>query len=149
MLILLTRFNYFSDLKAAELVFLVDETDDSNFDLVIKLMYNIVRLFQPGSVKVTVVGFGTKQRIIFKGMRLPKVKTIQTKFVTFRPAANKKMYIGRALTYTKNQVMSKLPRNTPRILITILQGSSDDGFQTPVNQLKGDGIKMLSIGRSC
>ncbi len=124
----------------------MDETDDSNFDLIQKLMYNILRLFKPNAVKTTIVGFGKRPRIIVKGKSFPNSKDIQNTVVKFRPAANKKTYVGRALRYVRSKVVKKMPKNVPRVVITILSGGSDDNFKAPFDRLNGDGVRMLSIG---
>lgn len=133
-------------LRNSEVVFLVDETDDTNFDLVQKLIYNIIRLFKPGTVKTSVIAFGIRPRVIGRGATYTKVKQIQDAVVKIQPRANKRLYVGRAMSYVKNSIIKTLSKGIPRIVITILQGSSSDNFKVPVGIVAGSNVKLLSIG---
>ena len=128
------------------MVFVVDETDDTNFDLVQKLIYNIIRLFRPGTVKATIVGFGIRPRLVSIGVTYPKVKNIQDGVIRFQPRANKRLYIGRALNYVRTQIVRRMAKNIPRVIINVLQGSSSDNFKYPVGVLQGLNIRMITIG---
>lgn len=140
------KYVFFADLRNTDVVFVVDETDDTNFDLVQKMIYNVIRLFKPGTVKTTIVAFGVRPRVIAKGATYAKVKQIQDAVVKVHPRANKRLYVGRALNYVKNNIIKTLNRANPRVVITILQGSSSDSFKVPRSIIAGSNIKMLSIG---
>ena len=127
---------------------MVDETDDTNFDLVQKLMYNIIRLFKPGTVKVTIIAFGARPRVISKGATYTKVKQIQDAVIKVHARANKRLYVGRALNYVGKKILKTLNRANPRVVITILQGSSSDNFKAPRGVISGSNVKMISIGEN-
>ncbi|XP_065051247.1 uncharacterized protein LOC135680930 isoform X2 [Rhopilema esculentum] len=136
----------YNRLRNTDVVFVVDETDDTNFELVQKLIYNIIRLFKNGVVKTTIVAFGNRPRLVTKGATYTKVKQIQDAVVKVQPRANKRLYVGRALNYVRRNVLKTLAKNNPRVVITILQGSSSDNFKSPVSFLGGSDVKLLSIG---
>ena len=127
-------------------MFVVDETDDTNFDLLQKLMYNIARLFKPGQSKFTTVAFGTKARTVAAGATYGKVKQIQDSVVKVHPRANKRLYVGRALRYVRYRILRKLSKAVPRVVITIMQGSSNDNFRVMRGVLIGANVKLISIG---
>ena len=109
-------------------------------------MYNIIRLFQSGKTKFSTIAFGVKPRIIATGATYTKVKQIQDAVVRVHPRANKKLYVGRALRYFRRSLLRKLSRGVPRVVITILQGSSSDNFRGMRGIIAGSNIKLISIG---
>ena len=128
-------------------MFVVDETDDTNFDLVQKLIYNIIRLFKFGKTKFTTVLFGIRARLIARSATYTKAKQVQDFVIRAHPRANKRLYVGRALRYLRGNVVRKLNKASPRIVITILQGSSSDNFRNMRGIISGMNVKLISIGK--
>lgn len=134
-------------LKPAELIFVVDVTDDNNFDITIKFMYNIIRLFKLGTVRISFVSFGRRPRLRFISKPMPKIKQIQTILTRIKPRNDKKTNIGAALEFVRTRVTSKLRTNVPKVVVLITQGGSDDNILSPSRKLKGSGVIIVSVGR--
>ena len=134
-------------LKPAELIFVVDVTEDNNFDITIKFMYNVIRLFKLGTVKISFVSFGRRPRLRFISKPMPAIKQIQTILTRIKPRNDKKTNIGAALAYVRRRVTSRLKTNVPKVVVLITQGGSDDNVLSPSRKLKGSGVIVVSVGK--
>ena len=138
---------YHIGLKPAELIFVVDITEDNNFDITIKFMYNIVRLFKLGTVRVSFVTFGQRPRLRFLSKPMPKIKQIQTILTRITPRNDKQTNVGAALEFVRTSVTSRIKSNVPRVIVLIMQGGSDDSVLSPSRKLKASGVIIVSVGK--
>ena len=134
-------------LKPAELIFVVDVTEDNNFDITVKFMYNIIRLFKLGTVRVSFVSFGRRPRLRFLSTPMPKIKQIQTQLTRITPSNDKKTNAGAALEFVRTSVTSKIKPSVPRVVVLIMRGGSDDNVLSPSRKLKGSGVIIVSVGK--
>ena len=134
-------------MKPAELIFVVDTTDDTNFDITRKFLYNIIRLFKIGTVRVSLVTFGRRPRLKFRSRPLPKIRQIQNIMRNLKPEKDKKSNVGFALNFVRKVVLRRIKPTIPRVVVVVTQGSSDGNVLSPSRKLKGSGVFVVSVGK--
>lgn len=134
-------------MKPAELIFVVDTTEDNNFDITVKFMYNIIRLFKLGTVRVSFVTFGRRPRVRFISRLLPRIKIIQRILTRIKPRNDKKTNMGAALEFVRRTVTPRMKTNVPKVIVLISQGGSNDNVRPPSRKLKGSGVIIVSVGK--
>ena len=63
--------------------------------------------------------------------------------------ARKGVDYGLALKFVREKIMPTLNKATPIVTFVIMQQSSRDNVKAPTEQLKGNGVTIATIGRSC
>ena len=130
----------------AELIFVVDVTEDNNFDITVKFLYNIVRIFKLGTVRISFVSFGRRPRLRFISKPMRKIRQIQNILTRIKARSDKKTNVGKALEFVRTRVTSRMKTNIPKVVVLITQGGSDDNVVSPSRKLKGSGVIVVSVG---
>ena len=78
---------------------------------------------------------------------MARVKIIQRILSRIKPRNDKKTFVGRALNFVRGRVLRRMPANVPKVVVLIMQGSSDDNVLSPARRLKGSGAYIVSVGK--
>ena len=134
-------------MNKADLVFLIDVSADDDIPVILRFVYNCIRLFKPGTT-LTLVPFTNRPSELFRRKAFPNEKLIRTFLNRMKPHARKGVDVGIALKFVREKIIPKLNKATPIITFVIMQQSSRDNVKIPAEQLKGNGVTVTAIGKS-
>ena len=127
-------------LKPVELIFCVDITEDSNFDIVIKLIHNIVRLFKnTKGAKLSIITYGRTSRFQVDTAEIPTGRKLRNILNAIKPAADVETKAGAALNQIKYRVLRRLRNQknpAPKIVFLIMRSPSVDDVVKSAKWLK-------------
>ena len=134
-------------IKPANVIMLIDISQEVNFEAQIRFCFNVLRLFQLSGSSFSVITYGSSANVIAAAKTISSEGDLKAMLAAIKAKQEKTVNCGQALKMARTSFFAKLKKNMKTSMFVVSRMKSADDVYKAVEQLKGAQLTICGAGK--